>query len=100
MLCHSMSAFSKTLAVLTGLEATVIISVKIERAGVVVATCACSSADRASVFETGGRGFESLQAYHYLKPKAAEMIKQISGFFVSPQSLVENIFNILFALCQ
>jgi transcriptional regulator with XRE-family HTH domain len=28
--------------------------------------CARSSVDRASVFETGGRGFESLQAHHYL----------------------------------
>ncbi len=32
--------------------------------------CARSSVDRASVFETGGRGFESLQAHHYLKLKA------------------------------
>jgi transcriptional regulator with XRE-family HTH domain len=31
--------------------------------------CARSSVDRASVFETGGRGFESLQAHHYLKLK-------------------------------
>ena len=31
--------------------------------------CARSSVDRASVFETGGRGFESLQAHHFLKLK-------------------------------
>jgi hypothetical protein len=31
-----------------------------------LASGACSSVDRASVFETGGRGFESLQAHHYL----------------------------------
>ena len=31
--------------------------------------CACSSVDRASVFGTEGRGFESLRAYHFSDAK-------------------------------
>lgn len=36
--------------------------------------CADSSTGRASVLQTGGRGFDSLSAHHY-KPKAVKLTK-------------------------
>jgi transcriptional regulator with XRE-family HTH domain len=46
----------------------------------IVSKCARSSVDRASVFETGGRGFESLQAHHFLKLQLTQ--KQILTRFI------------------
>ncbi len=37
-------------------------------------TCACSSAERASVFGTEGRGFESLQARHEARLEDAGLL--------------------------